>query len=95
MSCASLQQRSKPIVSLDDAYLVGVQLAGAILANEPTAPSAAPTPAAEHANAPAPATDDARVFCRVSDLWFESAAALREHCHTDWYRYNLDHWWQL
>ena len=89
MSNAPLQQRSKPIVSLDDAYLVGVQLAGAILANEPTAPSAAPTPAAEHANAPAPATDDARVFCRVSDLWFESAAALREHCHTDWYRYNL------
>ena len=62
MSSATVQQRSKPIVSLDDAYLVGVQLAGAILANEPTAPSAAPTPAAEHANAPAPATDDARVF---------------------------------
>ena len=49
---------SKPIVALEDAYLVGVQLAGAILANEPTAPSAAPTPAAEHANAPAPATDE-------------------------------------
>ena len=84
-----LMNSSKPIVALEDAYLVGVQLAGAILANEPTAPSAAPTPAAEHANAPAPATDDTRVFCRVSDLWFESAAALREHCHTDWYRYNL------
>ena len=34
-------------------------------------------------------TDDQRVFCRVSDIWLDNAAALREHCKSDWYRYNL------
>ena len=73
------------IATLEDAYLQGVVLAGELQAT--TAPSATPPEAAEPAAAPD--GPPAQTYCRVSDIWLESAAALREHCKTDWYRYNL------
>ena len=90
-----MMSRSTPIVSLSDAYLDGVQPVGAAVgtATSPSTP-VADLAVAESADTPplASAEDtaaDTRVYCRASDLWLESAAALREHCHTDWYRYNL------
>lgn len=82
-----------PIVALDDQFLQGVILADATLApgagSVASAPAAAPSPDAAAAPSAAAAGTDGQVFCRVSNIWLENAAALREHCHTDWYRYNL------
>ena len=75
------------IMSLDDAYCQGVVLAGELQAAASRAPAvAAPVP---EAAAAAPSSDSTQVYCRVSDIWLENAAALREHCKTDFYRYNL------
>ena len=74
-------------MSLDDAYCQGVVLAGELQAAASRAPAvAAPVP---EAAAAAPSSDSTQVYCRVSDIWLENAAALREHCKTDFYRYNL------
>ena len=76
------------IVTLDDEYLSNVVLAGELPQAKAEQKSSAPAPTAE----PTDVTDsntNAKVYCRVSDLWLESAAALREHCRSDWYRFNL------
>ena len=45
--------------------------------------------AAPHSSSVDVTEGDTKVFCRVSGIWLDDAAALREHCHTDWYRFNL------
>ena len=74
------------IVTLDDEYLSNVVLAGELPQAKAEQKSPAPAPTAE----PTDVTDNTtKVYCRVSDVWLESAAALREHCRSDWYRFNL------
>jgi hypothetical protein len=83
----------RAFLTLDDAYLQGVTLAGEIAhaSMSEQAPSAAASPDSEVAapEAATPSSEEApKVFCRVSGIWLDSAE-LREHYHTDWYRYNL------
>ena len=92
-------QRARPkfVTEVDDAYLLGVVLAGELTMakSETTAPKrqgeAAPddSGAAPHSSSVDVTEGDTKVFCRVSGIWLDDAAALREHCHTDWYRFNL------
>ena len=86
--------RCVPLVGLSEAYLSDVAVAGGLkdthtttTATPPSAPTA-PSPSAAAVAASGAAADDA-CYCRASGVRFESAAALRAHYHTDWYRYNL------
>lgn len=79
----------KPIVTLSDEYCQGVTLAGELAATNVAAVAAPAPAAAAAASATSVDAEDGKVYCRVSGIWLESAAALREHCHTDWYRFNV------
>jgi len=79
--------RSRPLLTFTSDYLSELTLA-----------TDTPAPAATHARAAAPSpevptsdepTASSDFCCRTSNARFESAEALREHYHTDWYRYNL------
>lgn len=87
------QPRSVPLLSLKGQYLDGVAHVGDVVGDQITKRK-------EHASAGLPASDREVApmlvpgghdghFCRVSNVQFDSAEALREHYHTDWYRYNL------
>ena len=84
--------KSAPLLSFSEAYLSELTLADGIDAPSPP-PSPARSGACAAATAPEPAAapsgEDGDFFCRTSNVRFESAEALREHYHTDWYRYNL------
>ena len=81
------KRRTVPLLSLSPEYLKGVSLAG-VLTQPGLAPASAP--AAPTAAAPASTVPGEQEFhCRVSGVSFDSADALREHYHSDWYRYNL------
>ena len=73
-----------PLLALSADYLAGCTLMGDVSsAIEPAAAEPREVP-------PVPAYgEDGNFHCGVSRATFGSAEALREHCHTDWYRYNL------
>ena len=79
-------QHHVPLLSLSSEYLAGCTLVGDV-----SAPSVADPAAAEPREAPPAAADgeDGNFHCGVSRATFDSAEALREHYHTDWYRFNL------
>lgn len=79
-------QHHLPLLSLSSEYLAGCTLVGDV-----SAPSVADPAAAEPREAPPAAADgeDGNFHCGVSRATFDSAEALREHYHTDWYRFNL------
>ena len=92
MASASARLLPVPLVSLTADYLSHVTLAGDIhrttaLASVEAAPAAAAAPA----HVALDESEEVEVFtCRVSaGATFDSAAELREHYHTDWYRYCL------
>eukprot|EP00964_Phaeocystis_antarctica_P082861 scaffold52042_cov48-Phaeocystis_antarctica.AAC.2 len=80
-------QHHLPLLALSSEYLAGCTLVGDV-----SAPRAAEAAAAEPREAPQVAAadgEDGNFHCGVSRATFESAEALREHYHTDWYRFNL------
>ena len=80
-------QHHLPLLALSSEYLAGCTLVGDVSAPSATAPAAA-----EPREAPPPAAadgEDGNFHCGVSRATFDSAEALREHYHTDWYRFNL------
>ncbi len=93
-------RRRVPLRSFSPEYVAGITQADtagivdlspepcAAAATEDAAASGGPA-AADLPSDAAPAGDGGNFFCRVSNARFESAAALRQHFHTDWYRYNL------
>jgi hypothetical protein len=87
------QPRSVPLLSLKDDYFNGVAHVGDvvgdhIMARKGHAAAGLQAPDHDAGPTPEPGGHDGH-FCRVSNVQFDSAAALREHYHTDWYRYNL------
>jgi hypothetical protein len=78
-------QHHLPLLALSSEYLAGCTLVGDVSAPSATDPAAAEPPA------PLAAADgeDGNFHCGVSRATFDSAEALREHYHTDWYRFNL------
>ena len=78
-------QQHIPLLALSADYLAGCTLVGDVSVTSASGPAAA-----EQDKVPAPADgEDGRFHCGLSRATFDSADALREHYHTDWYRYNL------
>jgi hypothetical protein len=80
------QQRFVPLLSLKSGYLDGVAHVGGVVGDHITKRKA---PAAPDQDVARTAGGHDAHYCRVSKVQFDSAKALREHYHTDWYRYNL------
>mmetsp|Transcript_23576 Transcript_23576/g.70439 ORF Transcript_23576/g.70439 Transcript_23576/m.70439 type:complete len:202 (+) Transcript_23576:34-639(+) len=77
--------RPVPLLSLAGEYLDRVEHLADVRSGQvlTRATSAAPPPAA------ASEAGGAGLFCKTSNVRFETAEALRQHYHSDWYRLNL------
>ena len=77
--------RPLPLLSLAGEYLDRVEHLADVRSGQvlTRATSAAPPPAA------ASEVGGAGLFCKTSNVRFETAEALRQHYHSDWYRLNL------